>query len=266
MKAIGLLFHSKSTPSADFSTSHKLSEIFHHHNQHWPVTPRVAALASSQTKNPKHKSHRSLFPNLMGKPWLISAHLLLQDIPTWELHRRRKAGRGRTHLLQAAGEAARGAAQGSLQPDHLVAQVVDNPDGEGPCFPTAIPGKAVCVLCCKVHPLSQGILDFVFVVCFKASHNWKMGKNLLNSWSDNPCCLCSCSLERQALLKVCQRQLLAKGNDRKGASSSKAWWRSSEGRSHCEQGHVERNGDSHLSPVSPQATGTCCLDKHHHYQ
>lgn len=21
-----------------------------------------------------------------------------------------------------------------------------------------------------------------------------------------------------------------------------------------------------FSPVSPQATGTCCLDKHHHYQ
>lgn len=58
-----------------------------------------------------------------------------------------------------------------MQPYHLPAQVINNPQGEGPGGPTAVPGHAVSVLCCKVHPLPQGVLQLVFVVFFKASHN-----------------------------------------------------------------------------------------------
>lgn len=82
-----------------------------------------------------------------------------------------RQGEAGTHLLQAAGAAAGGAPEGSVQRYHLAAQVINDVHGEGPRWPAAVPGEAVSVLCCKVHPLSQGILEFVFVVCFKASHN-----------------------------------------------------------------------------------------------
>lgn len=197
------------------------------------------------------------------KPHLKTA----QEVPVPREGRQWEAA---THLLQAAGAAARGTAERPLQRYHLAAQVVYNPDGEGPCWPTAIPGKAVSVLCCKVHPLPQCILELVFVVFFKASHNWKIGK------------------KPAKFLGVFGQTL--------PANSAAALWegkpRSKSVRGSCWQGEMigkdpqavkpdgevqreestmkkdmwKEHGDSHQSPVSPLATDTCCLSKHQHYQ
>lgn len=126
-----------------------------------------------------------------------------------------------------------------------MAQVVYNPDGEGSWWPTAIPGTAVSVLCCKVHSLPQCILDFIFVVCFKASENWKKGTELLNFWgasgqkspqANSKATLWEGRPHSQSVRGSYRRRKV----EGKEPSSTEAWQRSSERRRHHECSNTER--------------------------
>lgn len=126
-----------------------------------------------------------------------------------------------------------------------MAQVVYNPDGEGSWWSTAIPGTAVSVLCCKVHPLPQCILDFIFVVCFKASEDWKKGTELLNFWGasgqKSPHANSNATLwEGRPHSQSVRGSYRRRKVEGKEPSSTEAWQRSSERRRHHECSNTER--------------------------
>lgn len=72
------------------------------------------------------------------------------------------------YLLETAGKAAATASQGSLQSHDLLAQIVQDPQGERPSWPTAVPSATVSIFHSKINSLPEAVLDFIFVICFKA--------------------------------------------------------------------------------------------------
>lgn len=75
---------------------------------------------------------------------------------------------GSSHLLEAAGEEAGHALEGPGDGDHLLAEVVQDVDAEGPQGPAALPVQTVVLLHGVEHVLAHGVPHLVLVVAFKA--------------------------------------------------------------------------------------------------